>query len=184
MIGRRFRWRRVAFALAASLALGLASATPADSVAVPEPALKAVLFFKLPQFVYRADGDRSPPPGLCLLGGGPLHQALERLARASADGRPTRYRAIASLDTSADCDFLFIGRAEAASLDVHLRRLAGRDLVTVSDIDGFARAGGMVEFALRRDGEGVQILINRKAAQRQGVEFNAQLLRLARIVEP
>jgi ABC-type uncharacterized transport system substrate-binding protein len=30
----------------------------------------------------------------------------------------------------------------------------------------------------------VLILINRKAAQRQGIEFNAQLLRLAKIIEP
>jgi ABC-type uncharacterized transport system substrate-binding protein len=42
----------------------------------------------------------------------------------------------------------------------------------------------MVEFALRGDGSGIQILINRKAAQKQGIEFNAQLLRLAKIVEP
>jgi len=41
----------------------------------------------------------------------------------------------------------------------------------------------MIEFAPNLDG-GVQILINRKAARRQGIDFNAQLLRLARIVEP
>jgi hypothetical protein len=65
-----------------------------------------------------------------------------------------------------------------------LRRIQGRRLVTVSDIEGFAQSGGIVEFSLRSDGSGVLILINRKAAQKQGIEFNAQLLRLARIVEP
>jgi len=41
----------------------------------------------------------------------------------------------------------------------------------------------MVELSLRSDSSRIQILINRKAAQKQGIEFNAQLLRLAKIVE-
>jgi hypothetical protein len=55
-------------------------------------------------------------------------------------------------------------------------------VVTVSDIPGFAKAGGMVELTV--SGEHVGVMLNRRAAQKQGLEFNAQLLRLARVVEP
>jgi len=54
----------------------------------------------------------------------------------------------------------------------------------VSDIAGFAKAGGMVEFSLGGEGAAVSILVNRKSAQKQSIEFNAQLLRLAKVVEP
>jgi len=55
-------------------------------------------------------------------------------------------------------------------------------VITVSDIAGFARAGGMIELPL--EGERVGIVINRRTAQKKGFEFNAQLLRLARVIEP
>ena len=65
------------------------------------------------------------------------------------------------------------------------RQLGRAQVVTVSDIDGFARAGGMVELAVNPEGGNLlNILINRKAAQAQNIQFNAQLLRLARVVEP
>ncbi len=43
----------------------------------------------------------------------------------------------------------------------------------------------MVELAVNPEGGNLlNILINRKAAQAQNIQFNAQLLRLARVVEP
>ena len=142
------------------------------------------LFYKLPLFVYRAMADKEARLGICALGATPLENAMDSLPVTLVDGRGVDFRMLQSAAEAGACDFIFIGRSEAGRLESHLRRLGGRRLVTVSDIDGFARAGGMVEFALRPDGSGVQLLINRKAARQQGIEFNAQLLRLARIVEP
>jgi hypothetical protein len=165
----------------------LASAlTQAQSPAVSEQALKAVLFYKLPLFVYAGAGasDKRKPINICTLGDSPLGSAVEKLPRTLADGRRIDLRTLSGNADSSECEFLFIGRSEADNLDTLFRRMQGRRLVTVSDIEGFAQAGGIVEFSLRSDGSGVLILINRKAAQKQGIEFNAQLLRLARIVEP
>lgn len=154
----------------------------AQTPAVSEQALKAVLFYKLPLFVHA--GDKRPPINICALGDAPLGNAVDKLPAKLADGRRVDFRSLPGVADSGDCDYLFIGRSEAGNLDSVLRRLQGRQLVTVSDIEGFAQAGGMVEFSLREDGSGILILINRKAAKKQGIEFNAQLLRLARIVEP
>jgi hypothetical protein len=65
-----------------------------------------------------------------------------------------------------------------------LKQIGAAPILTVSDIEGFSRKGGMVEFALQDDRKAVQILINRRAASQKRIDFNAQLLRLARIVEP
>ena len=160
--------------------------TQAQSPAVSEQALKAVLFYKLPLFVYAnaSATEKRNPINICTLGDSPLGNAVEKLPRMLADGRRVDLRILASNADSSECQFLFIGRSEADNLESQLRRVQGQRLVTVSDIEGFAQAGGMVEFGLRANDAGVLILINRKAAQKQGIGFNAQLLRLARIVDP
>lgn len=152
--------------------------------AATEQDLKAVLFYKLPAFVYHAPGERENRVEICVQGASPLDGAIEKLPTTLLDGRRANFRVLQPQADASECNFLYIGRSEASRIDYHLRRLSGYRLVTVSDIDGFARAGGMVEFAVRPGGSGIQILINRKAAKAQGIEFNAQLLRLAKIVEP
>lgn len=152
--------------------------------AVSEYAVKSALLFKLPQFVYRRDASRERALHLCLFGSNPFGGALEKLATHPIDGREVRFFKLATLAEAGTCDFIFIARSEADSLDAILRRFAALPVVTVSDIDGFARAGGMVELAHGSEGAPVSILINRKSARRQNVEFNAQLLRLAKVVEP
>lgn len=167
----------------ACLAACFAPLCAAQSTPVPEYALKAALFFKLPPFVYRPDTDRGAPLEMCLMGRNPFGNALQKLAGAPVDGRPVRLRFVDSGKEAASCEFVFISRSEADELDGILRRLGGVPVVTVSDIEGFARAGGMVEFAVGAEGS-ILILINRASGQRLGIEFNAQLLRLARVVVP
>jgi len=171
---------RLVFAVLSSAA----ASTHAQSPAVSDQVLKAVLLYKLPLFVYEAAGDKRAPISICTLGDAPLGNALDRMPATLADGRRIDLKTISGNADTGDCGFVFVGRSESGRLDSLLRRFGNRRMVTVSDIDGFAEAGGMVEFSLRADGSGVLILINRKAAQKQGIEFNAQLLRLARIVEP
>jgi hypothetical protein len=156
----------------------------AQGAMVSEYAMKSTLLFRLPQFVYRPEQGREPLIDICLLGSNPFGGALDKLSQMTIDGRAVRYAKVASPAEAATCAYLFISRSESGNLDGILRRLSGTQVVTVSDIDGFARAGGMVEFAVGSESTAVSILINRKAAQRQSIEFNAQLLRLARVVEP
>lgn len=159
--------------------------TPAHAQgAVSEYAMKSALLFKLPQFVYRGDAAAGTPLGLCVLGNNPFGGALEKLAQQLGEGKAVRVSRLINPGDAQDCDFVFISRSEAGHLDAVLRKLGKPALVTVSDIEGFARSGGMIELSLAGEGSGVSILINRKAAQRQNIEFNAQLLRLAKIVEP
>jgi hypothetical protein len=161
-----------------------ALAARAQTPSVSEHALKAVLFFKLPLFVYPKNSNKRTQIGICTLGDVPLGSTPEKLPSKLSDGRRVEFKAINDTNNANECEFIFIGRSETRKLDNHLRNLRSRRLVTVSDIEGFASAGGMVEFALRSDGSGIQILINRKAAQKDDIEFNAQLLRLAKLIEP
>ena len=52
-------------------------------------------------------------------------------------------------------------------------------LLTVSDIKGFAAAGGVIEL-FAEDGK-MRFEINTRAAQRAGLRISSQLLKLARV---
>lgn len=151
---------------------------------VSEHALKSALLFKLPQFVYRADEARDRPLAVCLLGGPAFAARFEKLAQSPIDGRPVAYTKLVSINDAVRCDVVFIAQVDAGPLDVLVKRLATLTALSVSDAPGFAQAGGMVELAMGAPGAPVGILINRKAAKAQNIEFNAQLLRLAKVVEP
>lgn len=164
-------------ALVAGLSLSLAM-SPARAQDVSEYGMKAILFYRLSQFVYWPADSKPPTPlTLCVVGKNPFGSALNQIDQS-----------IATVDTRQSpgdlgaCQLLFIPRSEASNLDSWLSKTENRRLVTVSDIPGFARAGGMIELPL--DGERVGIVINRRSARKNGFEFNAQLLRLARVIEP
>lgn len=155
-------------------------AAMAQTAAVSEYSVKAVLLFRLPQFVYWPQSDKQPAPTyLCVQGNNPFGGLLQQLARNA--GAPVELRLLDSAAGYAGCDVLFISRSEAGQLDSILQRAEGRRLVTVSDIPGFVRAGGMVELVVI--GERVGLALNRRVAQRKGFDFNAQLLSLAMRVE-
>lgn len=172
--------------LIALLALALAGVNPnarADQASISEYGLKAVLLFKLPQFVYWPDsGNAQNKLIFCILGNNPFGKSLERLAQEPSGGRTVEIVSLAAVGDGIVCDFIFISRSESASVEATIRKFAGKRVVTVSDIPGFAKAGGMVELTV--SDERIGLTLNRKAAQKQGLEFNAQLLRLAKVVEP
>lgn len=156
----------------------------AQSATVPEYALKAVLLHKLPEFVYLARKPGNLPVGLCVFGANPFGDALDRLTREAGDKPARTLRQIAGTHQAGGCDVVFIERGESERVEGILQRLANRGVLTVSDIAGFARLGGMVELTVGGERAGIGIVINRKAARAQGIDFNAQLLRLATLIEP
>lgn len=166
-----YRWR--------ALLLALLSSTALAQQPVSEYGMKAVLFFRLSQFVYWPNQNGVPKPTVFCVAGddNPFGDALAQIDK----GNPTVEMRTTSGDL-AGCHLLFIPRAEAAALPGWLGRAANRPVLTVSDITGFARSGGMVELPL--EGSHISIVVNRRAALARGFEFNAQLLRLARVVEP
>jgi hypothetical protein len=165
--------------LIAGLCLGTGlSWRPAQAQGISEYDMKAILFYRLSQFVYWPADNKPPTPlTLCVVGKNPFGSALNQIDQSIATVETRQ-----SPSDLAACQLLFIPRSEAGNLDAWLSKTENRRLVTVSDIPGFARAGGMIELPL--EGERVGIVINRRSARKTGFEFNAQLLRLARVIEP
>lgn len=180
------------FSLLLSLGMSMAVSKPAQAQQPPssasEYAIKSALLFKLPRFIYLPKLADDEALQLCVLGENPFGSALHKLAQTPIDGRQITVRQFADgkqlEQLPLDCHLLFIARSETAHLAGILQQLKQAPTVTISDIDGFAKAGGMVEMALNpSSGSALHILINRKVAQAQKIDFNAQLLRLASLIE-
>lgn len=162
-----------------ALCAGLLALLPSPAAAqdVSEYGMKAVLFYRLSQFVYWPADEKPPMPlVLCVVGKNPFGASINQLNQGGSN-----IEIRLGPNEISSCHLLFISRSESANLESWLSRTESLRIVTVSDITGFSRAGGMIELPL--DGERVGIVINRRAAQKKGFGFNAQLLRLARMIE-
>ena len=78
------------------------------------------------------------------------------------------------------CRILFISASEEKRLKDVLAGLPANAILTVSDIAGFSRRGGMIEFVL--DGARVRFEVNLKIAERAGLVLSSELLKVAAVV--
>lgn len=78
------------------------------------------------------------------------------------------------------CNLLFISQTEQSQLPQILKQLEGTNVLTVSDIPGFASHGGMIGFFIEQNK--VKIEINVKATTKAGLKVSAKLLEVAKIV--
>lgn len=175
--------RRAVAAAALLLLLGPAAARGQEVVAT-EYAVKAAFLYHFAKFAEWPDAAGGPVPPvvhLCVLGDDPFGQALESLSERGADGLKVDVRHVDRVDARPLCHILFISASEGDRVATHLGHAAGAGILTVSDLEGFARAGGVIQFVLE-DGK-VRFWINRAAAEREGVRLSSRLLALARIVD-
>ena len=172
------RWATLA------LALGLASlvCTAGPGAGIPlEDQVKAGFLYNFIFFVEwppkeRVEGDSR---SICIVGESSLRDAF-----SSVEGRPVEGRKliVAHLDGDAEpeslraCDVLFISASLADEIDDILQSLEGYPVLSVSEVEGFALAGGMINFVTR---ETVGFEINPGAAELVGIKLRSGLLRVA-----
>jgi hypothetical protein len=100
-------------------------------------------------------------------------------------GRTVNQRRIQLFEVGADqnldaCSLLFINAQARADWPRLRDELARRSILTVSDYEGFARSGGMLEFTRVNNRIGVRV--NTGAAEAANLSVQDRLLRLASVV--
>lgn len=120
------------------------------------------------------------PLRLCLLGRDPFNGALSGLEGRSVQGHDVRLRVADGVEQASDCHMVFVSDSEERRLGVILRTLGARGVLTVSDIEGFAEAGG--DIGLVTEDSRVRFDINQLSLTRDSLKASSQLLRLGRNV--
>jgi hypothetical protein len=187
---RWFAWiagARIACALGALAHLAPAFGVQASQV-VPvagEYELKAAFLFNFIKFTEwpAAEANKGDEPFVIgVLGKDPFGAALDKVTEGETiHSRKIVVRRFARMDDlAASSQIVFISASEERNLDAILKLLDGQAVLTVSEIASFAERGGIVE--LKKDGNRIVFEINLSAVKRAGLNMNAQLLKLAKVV--
>jgi hypothetical protein len=114
---------------------------------------------------------------LCVIGENPFGESLDSLIGKPVHNGILVVEQHSSPENIHDCQLVFISYSLQSRLDMMLAELADRPILTVSDIDAFSDAGGMIE--LRLADNKVRFEINASAADRAGLTISSKLLSLA-----
>lgn len=98
----------------------------------------------------------------------------------TAGGRKIVARTIRGTSDIRSVHILYVPASGARSMDRVLSEASRRPVLTVSEVSGFCKRGGVLNFY--RDGEYIRFEANPDAARSAGLQVSSQLLRLARIV--
>jgi hypothetical protein len=172
--------------LCAPLLAGTFLVAQAPRQPLPEYAAKVVLLEKLCQFVEwpsaAGAGGAEAPFVLGVVGQNPFGDELDTyfLARR-VKGRPVRIRYFRGASDLGDCDLLFVAATERRALGDILARAGQKPTLTVSDGEGFAARGVMVNITRNEARLGFEV--NLAAARSASIVISSSLLKIAKVIQ-
>lgn len=159
---------------------GLLLALPAMALEQDEAAVKAAFVYNFTKFV-EWPTEAIGPLQLCLVGEtDPLLAALTKLEGKQSQGRSIRVRSVGR-NALEGCSVVILGASETPHVAAILNSAQRHPALTVSEIEHFADAGGMIGLVVNN--AKVQFEINVQAAQRANLKLSAQLLKLSQKVK-
>jgi hypothetical protein len=178
------RWASVAgatVALALFVTTGLLAQLPKPN----EYQVKATYLYNFGRFVKWPDTlptSKGDSFTVCVLGQDPFGSILDStLAGETLDRKPVVLRRVSKPQDAAECRILFISSTEEKRLNEILVTLDENGVLTVSDMPGFTRRGGMIQFV--RDGDRVRFEINLASAENARLVLSSELLKVAASVK-
>jgi hypothetical protein len=149
---------------------------------IREYQIKAIYLYYFTDFVRwpsTAFQSSYSPFNICVLGKNPFRGVLKfAVKNKTIDKHSVKVQFHSSVKNTSSCHILFISRSKVRNLTKILKYLEQRAVLTVSDIKGFARKGGMIQFV--KQGKHIRFYMNRHAAIKANVRISANLLHIAR----
>jgi hypothetical protein len=180
----RFALPSAGWALLIVGTLSFYAVVAAQSDQPSEHVVKAAFLFNFTKFVEWPDASFSDPHApivIGIVGDDPFGDSLARII----SGQKAQGRAIVIVkyrrgDDLRHCHVLFISTSERFRAIQILSGLQQASVLTVSDIDGFAEAGGDMQFVMQENR--VRFIVNLDAATQSKLRISAKLLALARVI--
>lgn len=142
--------------------------------------LKLAFIVNFARFITWPEGSFALDPPrltLCLFEKNPFGGAIEGIQGKKVGNRILKVKEITNLDNDQQCNVLFIGKTERTRVVALEQAVGQRPIVTISDIPGFAAAGGAIEFVLQDDK--LSFIINKSIMNERGMQPSSSLLNLA-----
>ena len=175
----------VSLAGIAAALMFVATVVPAQQPKPNEYQVKATYLYNFGRFVKwpeTAPAGKGDSFSVCVLGQDPFGPILDAtLAGEALDGKPVVLRRLAKPQGAGECRILFISSTEEKHLKEILTELNESGVLTVSDMPGFTRRGGMIQFVL--EGDKVRFEINLASAESSRLVLSSELLKVAASVK-
>jgi hypothetical protein len=156
-----------------------------DSPASSEYLIKAGFiynFANLVQWPANAFAQADSPIVIGILGEDPFGTVLDRvLAGKRVNGRVFLLKRLKSVPDLKECHIVFVSSSEVAHLTEAVRLVKGMPILTIGEIPGFAKRGGIINLVL--EDNKVHFEVNVEAAKEADLNISSRLLALARIVQ-
>jgi hypothetical protein len=183
-LGWTFDVRTAGWLVAASLAGLLVCSVASAQSDLSEYQVKAAFLFNFTKFVEWPDGsfeDPQAPIVLGIIGDDPFGDDLGRIiAGQKVQGRSLVIRRERWGDDLRRCHVLFVSASEHEHSSRILGSVQSAGILTVSDMEGFAKAGGVIEFVTEENR--VRFIVNLDSANQSKLRVSAKLLALARVI--
>ena len=146
--------------------------------------VKAVFLYNFSHFVEwpaQAFGTPNDAFDICVLGNDPFGTHLDDAIKGEQiNQHPLSVRRIRDVADATSCSLLYIDRSKATELPQILTVLDHRAILTVSEQDGSAERGVMIQFTTENNR--IRLRINVESARSAGLTISSKLLRPAEIV--
>jgi hypothetical protein len=123
---------------------------------------------------------RAKDLAICILGRDPFGAAWQSIDGKPVGGRTLHVTTLPDAKGFGVCDVLFVGASERARWSQIHADLAARPILTVSEMAGFSRDGGMV--TLMNVDNRLRFDVNLKAVREAGLHINTDALEYANAV--
>ncbi len=146
--------------------------------------IKVAFTYRIIQFVEWVDdgGGNKSPANICVYANDNINRLFLDYEWKEINGQDIQVLFLNKLPDASDrCYVLYISHSELAHSPQILKQIASLGkILTVSDIDQFAKLGGMVELKIHE--KSVKMEINVSNAMNVGIRFSSKLLEVANIV--
>jgi hypothetical protein len=180
--GNTGRWELCPLLLAITLA-GTCWAQTASTKELSETQVKAAFLFNFIKFVEWPSSSFSKPNSaitVCTIGSDDVAEVFEGIIQGKEiGGRPIVVRRPDATGLNG-CHVVYIGGERKRYANSVLEQVKGQSILTVGDIEQFARAGGIISLTTRDNK--VRFAINPQAGARASLRISSKLLSLATIV--
>src|SRR3989442_989172 len=139
-------------------------------------------FANLVQWPSNAFAQPDSPIVIGILGEDPFGTILDRVLQGKkVNGRSFVVKRLKSPADLKECHILFVSSSEMTRLAEAIHLVKGMPILTIGEIPGFAKRGGIINLVL--EDNKVRFEINVEAAKEADLNISSRLLALARIVQ-
>ncbi|MCO4745901.1 MAG: YfiR family protein [Proteobacteria bacterium] len=141
--------------------------------------VKALFLIRFTHYVSWPEDETSEPFRYCTLNAPEVQSTLEAIAgRGGLEGREFEVDALDSVNSTTDCELVYLGAESGFSVSEVSEVFDGRPTLLVADSDESIGAGAAIRFVM--DGGRVRFEIDTDALDLASLKASSQLLKLAR----